>query len=130
MSIIDRIRKFFGHSDELIPLPEGFDSQIFSQVMVRAKTPEQRTKVAQTAFYLARLWKDGESAHIPQVMVMVEATYPHLEQMANLEPLSSDWLTELATVMQLTADSADDLVRETEEINQLLQAALDKPKSD
>ncbi len=130
MSIIDRIRKFFGRSDELIPLPEGFDSKIFSQVMVRAKTPEQQTKVAHTAFYLARLWKDGNSAHIPQVMAMVEATYPHLERMADLEPLSSDWLAELATAMQLTAESADDLVRETEEIDQLLRAALDNSKSD
>jgi len=130
MDIIDRIRKLFGRNDELIPLPEGFDSKIFSQVMSRAKTPEQQAKVAHTAFYLAHLWKDGDSAHIPQVMVMVEAVYPHLERMADLDPSSTDWLTELSTVIKLTADSADDLVRETEEVNQVLRAALDKDKSD
>ena len=130
MSMIDRVRKFFRRSDELIPLPEGFDSKIFSQVTVHAETPEQQTKVLRTTFHLAQLWKDSDSAHIPQVMVMVEATYPHLERMADLEISSSDWLAELATVMQLTADSADDLVRQSKEIDQLLRETLDKAKSD
>ena len=130
MSIIDRIRRLFGRSNDLIALPEGFDSQIFSQVIVRAETPEQKTKVMHTAFQLAQLWKDGNQAHVPRVMVMIDATYPHLERMADLEAYGSDWLSELAAAMQVTADSADDLVRQSEEIDRLLRDSLDKEKPD
>ena len=98
--------------------------------MVQAITPEQQTKVLRTTFHLTQLWKGGNSAHIPQVIVMVEATYPHLEHMADLEIFSSDWLAELATVLQLTADSADDLVSQSEQFKELLREALDNVKSD
>lgn len=130
MTIIDRIRRLFGRGDELIPLPEGFDSQIFSQVMVRAETREQQAKVMRTALQLAQLWKDGDQAHLPRAMVMVEATYPHLERMADLEVYGSDWLSELAAAMQATADSADDLVWQSKETAQLLRDALDKSPPD
>jgi len=128
--MFDSIRKLFKRSDDFIPLPKGFDSKIFRQVMVQAITPEQQTKVLRTTFHLTQLWKGGNSAHIPQVIVMVEATYPHLEHMADLEIFSSDWLAELATVLQLTADSADDLVSQSEQFKELLREALDNVKSD
>lgn len=68
--------------------------------------------------------------HIPRIMVMIEATYPHLERMADLEPHSVDWLAELSEALRVTTDSADDLAREKEEVAQVLQDALDKAKSD
>lgn len=98
--------------------------------MVRAETPEQRVKVMRTACRLAQLWEDGNQAHIPRLMVMIEATYPHLERMADLEVYSSDWLAELATAMQVTANSTDDFARQSEEFDQLLRDALDKAKPD
>ncbi len=128
--MFDNIRKLLKRNDEFIPLPLGLDSKIFNQVMVQAITPEQQTKVLRTAFHLTQLWKYGNTAHIPQVIVMVEATYPHLERMADLEIFGSDWLAELATVMQLTSDSADGLVSQSEQFEQLLREALDNVKSD
>ena len=130
MSIIDRIRRLFGRSDDLIPLPEGFDSQIFGEVIVRAETPEQKTKVMHTAFQLAQLWKDSNQAHLPRVMVMIDATYRHLERMADLEAYGPAWLAELAAAIQVTADSADDLVRQSADIDRLLRNALEKAKPD
>ena len=98
--------------------------------MEQAITPEQQTKVLRTAFHLTQLWKGGNTAHIPQVIVKVEATYPHLERMADLEIFGSDWLAELATVIQLTSDSADGLVSQLEQFEQILREALDNAKSD
>ena len=124
------IRKLFKRSEDFIPLPAGFDSKIFREVMERAITPEQQTKVLRTTYHLTRLWSGGNAAHIPQVVVMVEATYPHLEHMADLEIFSSEWLAELATVMQLTAASADVLVSQSEQFRQLLHEALANVRSD
>jgi hypothetical protein len=128
--MFDNIRKLLKRNDEFIPLPVGLDSKIFNQVMVQAITPEQQTKVLRTAFHLTQLWKGGNTAHIPQVIVKVEATYPHLERMADLEIFGSDWLAELATVIQLTSDSADGLVSQLEQFEQILREALDNAKSD
>ena len=128
--MFDNIRKLFKRSDDFIPLPAGFDSKIFRVVMERAITPEQQTKVLRTTYHLTRLWPGGNSARIPEIMVMVEATYPHLEHMADLEIFSSDWLAELATVMQLTTGSADGLVSQSEQFKQLLREALENVRSD
>jgi hypothetical protein len=128
--MFDSIRKLFKRSDDFIPLPEGFDSEIFRQVMVRAISPEQQTKVLRTTYHLTQLWKYGNAAHIPQVIVKVKTNYPHLKRMADLEIFSSDWLAELATVMQLTADSADVQESQSEQFKQLLREALDNVKSD
>lgn len=98
--------------------------------MVRAITPEQQTKVLRTTYHLTQLWPGGSSARIPQVIVMIEATYPHLEHMADLEIFSTDWLAELATVMQLTTGSTDGLAGQSEQFRQLLREALDNVKPD
>lgn len=128
--MFDNFRKLFKHSDDFIPLPVGFDSKIFREVMVRAITPEQQTKVLRTTYHLTQLWPGGSSARIPQIIVMIEATYPHLEHMADLEIFSTDWLAELATVMQLTTGSTDGLAGQSKQFRQLLREALDNVKPD
>lgn len=128
--MFDNIRKLLKQSDKSIPLPAGFDPKIFSLVMERAISPEQQTKVLRTAYHLSQLWKGGDASHIPQVIVMVEATYPHLERMADLEIFGTDWLAELATVIQLTAGSADSLAGQSEQFKQLLWEALENVKSE
>lgn len=94
--------------------------QIFSQVVACAKTPEQQDKVLCTIAHLSRLWKEGDSVRIPRVMAMVKETYPHLERMADLKIHSAEWLGELAAATQITADSADGTVQQTEKLDQLL----------
>ncbi len=128
--MFDNIRKLLKRNDEFIPLPVGIDSKIFNQVMVKAITPDQQTKVLRTAYHLSQLWNGGETAHIPQIIVMVDAAYPHLERMADLEIFDTDWLAELAIVMQLTAGSADGLVGQSEQFKQLLRESYENIKSD
>ena len=115
MSTVDSIRKLFNRNDA-----DRFGMKVFSQVVACAKTPEQQDKVLCTVSHLARLWKEGDAVRIPQVMAMVEETYPHLERMADLETHSAEWLSELAAATQITADSADGTVRQTEKFDQLL----------
>jgi len=128
--MFDNIRKLLKHNDEFIPLPVGYDSKVFNQVMEHAITPEQQTKVLRTTYHLTQLWRGGETAHIPQIIVMVDATYPHLELMADHEIFGTDWLAELAIVMQLTAGSADGLVGQSEQFKQLMREAYENVKSD
>ena len=115
MGTVDRIRKLFNRNDA-----DRFGMKVFSQVVACAKTPEQQDKVLCTISHLARLWKEGDAVRIPQIMAMVEDTYPHLERMADLEIHSAEWLVELAAATQITADSADDTVQPTGELDQLL----------
>jgi len=115
MGTVERIRKLFNRNDA-----DRFGMQVFSQIVASAKTPEQQDKVLCTVSHLARLWKEGDSVRIPQVMAMVEETYPHLERMADLEIHSAGWLVELAAATQITADSADGTVQQTEKFDQLL----------
>jgi hypothetical protein len=115
MGTVDRIRKLFNRNDA-----DRFGVQVFSQIVACAKTPEQQDKVLCTVSHLARLWKEGDAVRIPQVMAMVEETYPHLERMADLEIHSAEWLAELAAATQITADSADGTVQQTEKFDQLL----------
>jgi hypothetical protein len=115
MGTVDRIRRLFRHNQA-----DRFGVQTFSQIVACSKTPEQQDKVLRTVFHLTRLWKDGDAVHIPQVMAMVEGTYPHLERMADLEIHSAQWLAELAAATQITADSASGTVQQSEKIDQLL----------
>lgn len=130
--MFDNIKKLLKRNDEFIPLPVGFgfDPEIFSQVMERAITPEQQTRVLRTAYHLNQLWNGGDTENIPRIIVMVEAAYPHLERMADLEIFGTDWLAELAIVMRLTAGSADGLVGQSEQFKELLQEAFENVKSD
>jgi len=128
--MFDNIRRLFKKGDEFIPLPVGIDTKVFNQVMVRAISPDQQTKVLRTAYHLTQLWNGGETAHIPQIIVMVNAAYPHLERMADCEIFDTDWLAELAIVMQLTAGSANGLVGQSEEFKQLLREALENVQPD
>jgi len=128
--MFDNIRKLFKRNDDFIPLLAGFDSKIFREIMERAIPPEQQTKVLRTTYHLTQLWPGGNSARIPELMVMVEATYPHLEHMADLEIFSTNWLAELAIVMQLTTGSAGGLVGQSEQFKQLLREALDNVQPD
>lgn len=127
--IIESIRLLFGrHKDNLIPLPPGYDAQIYTDVMTRVSGPEQQTRLIRATFQLAQLWQYGELSHIPRIMVMFEATYPHLERMADLEIYSSDWLIELIAALQLTAKFTGNQSQLAEEIDRLMRDAelLDK----
>ncbi len=115
MGTVNRIRKLFNRNDA-----DRFGMKVFSQVVACAKTPEQQDKVLCTISHLVRLWKEGDAARIPQVMAMVEETYPYLERMADLEIHSTEWLAELAAATQITADSAEGTVQPTEKFDQLL----------
>jgi hypothetical protein len=128
--MFDNIRKLFKRSDDFIPLPAGYDEKIFSLVMERAITPEQQTNVLRTAYHLSQLWSGGETANLLQIIVMVEPAYPHLARMADLEMFGTEWLAELAKVVELTTGSADNLVGQSEQFKQLLKEALDNVQSE
>lgn len=61
---------------------------------------------------------------------MVDAAYPHLEKMADLEIFGNEWLAELATVIKYTCGSADGLVGQSEQFKQLLRDAYENVNSD
>ena len=88
--------------------------------MTRISIPEQQTRIIRTAYQLTQLWQYGDLSHIPHVMIMFEATYPHLERMADLEIYSSGWLTELIAAMQLTAKFTGNQSQLAAEIERLM----------
>ena len=129
--IIESIRLLFGQRrEELIPLPPGYDAEIYTEVMSRVTLPERQTRLIRASFQLAQLWQHGELSHIPRVMIMFEATYPHLERMADLEIYSSDWLTELIAALQLTAKLTGNQSQLTDEIGRLMQDAEQLDETD
>lgn len=128
--MFDNLRKFFKRKEDFIPLSLDCDPEVFNVVMTRAITPEQQTGVLRTAYHLTRLWSGGETAHIPRFIVTVNATYPHLERMADLEIFGDEWLAELAVVIKLTSGSANGLVGQSEQLKQLLREAYENVKAD
>lgn len=122
--LIESIRLLFGRQrDDLIPLPPGYDTQIYNEVMSRISIPEQQTRIIRAAFQLEQLWQYGDLSHIPRVIIMFEETYPHLERMSDLEIYSSKWLTELIAALQLTAKITGNQVQLAEEIERLMHDA-------
>jgi hypothetical protein len=128
--MFNNIKKLFRRNNEFIPLPLGYDPQVFNLVMTRAISPEQQTRVLRTAYHLTQLWNGGETARIPRIIVTVEVNYPHLERMADLEMFGDEWLAELATIMKLTSGSADGFVSQSEHFRQLLREAYENVKPD
>jgi hypothetical protein len=128
--MFNNIKKLFKRNDDFIPLPLGYDPQVFNLVMTRAISPEQQTRVLRTAYHLTQLWSGGETAHIPRIIVTVEVNYPHLERMADLEMFGDEWLAELAIVIKLTSGSVDGLAGQSEQFRQLLREAYENVKPD
>ena len=89
--------------------------------MQRVSIPERQTRIIRTTFQLAELWQYGDLSHIPRVMIMFEATYPHLERMADLEIYSSTWLFELIAALQITAKVTGNQGQLAEEIDRLMR---------
>ena len=128
--MFDNLRKLLKRKDDFIPLPVGYDEKIFRLVMERAITQEQQTNVLRTTYHLSRLWNGGETAKVLELIVIVEPAYPHLARMADLEMFGTEWLAELAKVIELTTGSADNLVGQSEQFKQLLREAYDNVKAD
>lgn len=128
--MFDNLKKLFKRNDGFIPLPEGYDSEIFNQVLARSISPEQQTAVLRTSYHLTQLWRGGDTAEIPRAITMVDAAYPHLERMADLELFSPEWMAELKTAIQITADSAEVLLYYPKQFRQLLHDALDNLEPD
>ena len=80
---------------------EGVQASSFaiSNVFVRARDEAQRKKVMQTIGQLSELW--GRDNEMVRWLAHTDATYGHLEKMANLDRLSADWLHELNEAMRV-----------------------------
>ena len=128
--MFENIKKLIRQSGDYIPLPEGYDPEIFKLVMERAILQEQQTCVLRTSYHLSQLWRGEENRRILHVILMVEPAYPHLARMADLEIFGDEWLAELATVVNLTMGSVDNLVGQSEQFKQLLREAFDNMKPD
>ncbi len=46
-----------------------------------------------------------------RAMLMIDAVYPHFIRMAELEPSSAEWISELGEAARAAADGADELVQ-------------------
>ena len=123
--MFENFRKLLRHDEKIIPLPPGFDSKVFNQVISRAISPEQQTKVLRTTYHLTQLWQGSKTSEITEIIVMVDAAYPHLERMSDLVIFDTDWLAELAIVVKLTMGSADNLVGQSEHFKQILKEAFE-----
>ncbi len=53
-------------------------------------------------------------------MLMIDGTYTHLEKMADLDPLSADWLAEWIKAMEITNEGTEQLLKEQEEVSRLM----------
>ena len=130
MTFGSRIREFFGRrrsTETAVRL--AAPSSVISQVMVRAADEGQRAKVMNTLSYLWELWGDEERVYI---LARVEGTYPHLEKMADMEPVSVQWIEELTLATSVANDSVEAILQEQEENSALLdeieQRHKDKPE--
>ncbi len=94
-------------------LTDGYST---SQVLVRAKTPEQIKNLLQAC---AQLDKHGH-AELTPVFARIEETYPHLERMASMTPGSIEWLAEVAGAMEIATEAAERIQEETIKTNELL----------
>jgi len=123
--MFENIKKLLKRDDGIIPLPAGYDSEIFNQVLMRSISSEQQTAVLRTSYHLSQLWCAGDTEEIPRAITMVDAAYPHLERMADLVLFSEEWLDELNTVIQITSNSAEVSLYYPEQFKQLLHDALE-----
>ena len=91
----------------------------------------EKPKRLKGATFLRFNWSDNRRAG--QIITIddwdARRVNPYFEKMADLESFSTDWLAELTTATQLTADSVPDLVVEEDELDRLIDDALGKENS-
>ena len=96
-------------------------------IMVRASDINQAQKVTRTATQLVNMWKEEKSRDILRVMLMVDETYPYLANMADIEPVSTQWVAELGKAMkQVTASRVADLNKQQDDLLEILNKFSDE----
>lgn len=90
------------------------DTRNMSNILVRARDSAQVEKVTTAVQQIEQIWTDEDQRNMVKVMLMIDGTYTHLEKMADLDPLSADWLAELTKAMEITNEGAEQLLKEQE----------------
>lgn len=91
---------------------------MLSEVIVRARDEAEGQKVLKAIAQLRDLW--GEDEPRLWLLARVEASYPHLVEMADAEPRSSEWLASFASAMGAAADGIEEVEKEQERFDQIL----------
>ncbi len=91
------------------------DTTNTANILARARDPEQVEKVTIAIQQIEQVWTEKENRELAKAMLIFDETYPHLEKMADLEPLSAEWLAEWTKAMEVATKRADELMKEQEE---------------
>ena len=79
------------------------DTTNTANILARARDAEQVEKVTIAAQQIEQIWT-GENRNLLKAMLMIDATYPHLEKMADLAPMSAEWMSEWSKAMEVASE--------------------------
>lgn len=88
------------------------DSQNTARILSNATNPDQARKVTIAVQQIEQIWNNDEQRSIIRAMLMINDTYPFLEKMAELEPLSAEWISQWTNAMKIARQGADKLGNE------------------
>ena len=96
------------------------DTQNTANILTRARDSVQVEKVTTAIQQLEQIWTKEEQRNLVKIMLMIDGTYPHLEKMADLNPLSAGWLAQLVKAMEITNEGAEQVLKVQEELSRLM----------
>ena len=119
-------RKLRGkEQSELSPVPKDMyvlktDTRNTANILARARDSVQVEKVTTAIQQIEQIWEKEEQRNLVKIMLMIDGTYPHLEKMADLDPLSAGWLAQWTKAMEIANEGAEQLLKEQEEVSRLM----------
>ncbi len=96
------------------------DTSNTANILSRARDSVQAEKVTTAVQQIEQISTKEEERNIIRIMLMIDATYPHFENMADLDTLSADWLVEFTKAMKIATEGADQLLKRQEEVSRML----------
>jgi len=96
------------------------DTTNTANILARARDSTQVEKVTAAVQQIEQIWANEEQRNLVKTMLMIDATYPHFERMADLRPLSAPWIAEWTKAMEVANEGADKLLNEQKALSRIL----------
>ena len=127
---LDKWVRKFTRKERIKPTKDMYvlktDTRNTANILARARDSVQVKKVTTAVHQIEQIWTKEEERNLIKIMLMIDATYPHFEKMADLDVLSEDWLSELIKAMEIATEGADQLLKEQEEVSRKVSRMLDE----
>jgi len=98
----------------------ALEFELISNVIVGVDSPAQAEKVLKAVKPMWHSWQDEESRTKIRAWLLVPETFPHLAKMADLEPASEEWKSELGAVIRKAWDGIGEVEEAAERVIQVL----------